>query len=441
MNSFLVLLVLVLPGVSHPAFSAEGAQSAASAPHRAQSARWGPRSSERFDRLQRWLVAVAQHEPGSLDDLLPPIGAWSKLELVGVLDDLKRFRTFLTRASHPVRPQTYTFEGHDFTKRELQELLGLNDQEAAKGDINRVLKRGALLHTDIALNPVELGITSAPDPQGRLIMRTADGRAGRLDFGMFHWEFARLLLDAVLPEPGRDEMIRMWYRATIASLHNDRTFAEAGPQLARALVLFPDDARILFYNGALQETFAAASVQSVVQSTTFTPGFTPAVSSARVHLAQAERFFRQALKIDPASSEIHVHLANVVGRLGRHQEAATELRGAIPSITDARLEYYAQMFLGREEEMLGHSSAARECFERAATLYPRAQSPQLALAQLAWRDADASTAFRTIERLFLIPPYQREREDPWWVYEAAHVRDAEELLEAVRAPFLSGSAR
>jgi tetratricopeptide (TPR) repeat protein len=250
-----------------------------------------------------------------------------------------------------------------------------------------------------------------------------------------------LLLDAVLPEPRRDKMIRMWYRATIASLHNHRTFAEAGPQLARALVLFPDDARILFYSGALQETFAAASVQSVVQSTTFTPGFTPAVSSARVHLAQAERLFRQALKIDPASSEIYVHLANVVGRLGRHQEAATELRGAIPSITDARIEYYAQMFLGREEEMLGHSSGALEGFERAATLYPRAQSPQLALAQLAWRDADASTAFRTIERLFQIPPYQREREDPWWVYEAAHVRDAERLLEAVRAPFLSGSAR
>jgi hypothetical protein len=97
---FLVLVILF--GASHPAFSAGRAQSGA--------------SSERFDRLQRWLVAVAQHEPGSLDDLLPPIGEWSRLDLVDVLDDLKRFRTFLARASNPVRPQTHAFEGHDFTK-------------------------------------------------------------------------------------------------------------------------------------------------------------------------------------------------------------------------------------------------------------------------------------------------------------------------------------
>jgi tetratricopeptide (TPR) repeat protein len=268
-----------------------------------------------------------------------------------------------------------------------------------------------------------------------MIMRTADGRAGRLEFGTFHWEFARLLLDAVAPEPGRDDMVRMWYRATVASLHNHRTFAETDPQLARAFALFPDDARIVFYSGALQETFAAASVQSVVQSTTFPLGFAPAISSARVHLAQAERFFRQALKIDPHSIETRVHLANVVGRLGRHQEAAAELRGVIPSIADQRLEYYAQMFLGREEETLGRNSVARESFERAAKLYPRAQSPQLALAQLAWKDADAATAFQIVERVFQMPSRERDREDPWWVYDAAHVRDAEKLLEAVRRPF------
>lgn len=425
----IVLVLLIFFGVAHPAFSAERPQSVA--------------SSERADRLQRWVLSVEQHEPGSLDDLLPPIGTWSRLDLVEMLDDLRRFRTFLRRASggNPLRPQTLRFEGHDLTKQALQQLLGLSDQEAASGDLNRVLKRGALLHTDIALNPIALGITPAADPQGRMIIRTSDGRAGGVEFGMIHWELARLLLDAVVPEPGKDEMVRSWYRATAASLHLRRTLAEAGPQLARALVLFPDDGRILFYSGALQETFAAASVQSVVQSTVFRPGLVPAIGSARTHLTQAESFFRQALKIDPGSGEIRVHLANVVGRLGRHQEAAAELRAAIPSITDRPIEYYAQMFLGREEETLGRNGAARDRFERAARLYPRAQSPQLALAQLAWKDADASSAFGIIERLFRIPPRERDREDPWWEYDDAHVRDADKLLEAVRAPFLSGTAR
>ena len=67
-----------------------------------------------------------------------------------------------------------------------------------------------------------------------------------------------------------------------------------------------------------------------------------------------------------------------------------------------------------------------------------AQSPLLALSQLARRYGDRGGALRAIDRLFALDEADRgEQDDPWWSYYVAQARDAEDLLETMRQPYVS----
>ena len=126
----------------------------------------------------------------------------------------------------------------------------------------------------------------------------------------------------------------------------------------------------------------------------------------------------------------------VLGGLGKHADAAVELRRAVGDLTDSQSLYYASLFLGAEEEALGNRDAARVAYEQAASLSPMAQSPLLALSQLARRYGDRNGALRAIERLFALSAEDRDaHDDPWWGYYVAQARDAEDLLEAMWQPY------
>ena len=103
--------------------------------------------------------------------------------------------------------------------------------------------------------------------------------------------------------------------------------------------------------------------------------------------------------------------------------------------TDPELLYDGELFLGAAEEQLRHDEASRAAFERAAALYPTAQSPLLSLSELAHRRGDRATALRHIARVFALPATEPERFDPWWRYHFAQVRNVDRLLEEVRRPF------
>jgi tetratricopeptide (TPR) repeat protein len=128
----------------------------------------------------------------------------------------------------------------------------------------------------------------------------------------------------------------------------------------------------------------------------------------------------------------------VLGLLGKHAEAAVELRRAVADLSDRQMLYYAGLFLGASEEALGDRDAARVAYEQAAELFPLAQSPLLALSQLARRQGDRAGALRAIDRLFALPAEELdEHADPWWWYYVAQARDADDLLEAMRRPYLA----
>ena len=85
---------------------------------------------------------------------------------------------------------------------------------------------------------------------------------------------------------------------------------------------------------------------------------------------------------------------------------------------------------------LGNREAARAAYDRAAQLFPQAQSPLLALSEIARRSGDRNGAMRAIDRLFTLSGADRdEHDDPWWWYYTEQARDAEDLLEAMWLPY------
>jgi tetratricopeptide (TPR) repeat protein len=128
----------------------------------------------------------------------------------------------------------------------------------------------------------------------------------------------------------------------------------------------------------------------------------------------------------------------VLGLLSKHAEAAIALRLAVTELRDTEQRYYGELFLGAEEEALGNRDGALAAYREAATLAPRAQTPLLALSQLARRYGDRGGALRAINRLFGFQADEREfDDDPWWGYYVAQARDADDLLRAMRQPYLT----
>jgi Flp pilus assembly protein TadD len=200
--------------------------------------------------------------------------------------------------------------------------------------------------------------------------------------------------------------------------------------------MFPDDPTLLFLSGCQRETYAAPAIQSAARAIALPAGLTVGVQAERAELRQAETFFRRALALTPDVGEAHLRLGRVIGQLGRHVDAAGQLRQALTLVDDDQLRYYGELFLGAEEEALGHFDAARGAFEKAAALFPSAQSPLIGLSELAHRRGDRPGALAAMQKVFALPNAANiGRDDPWWVYHAAQARNADALLDAVRAPF------
>jgi tetratricopeptide (TPR) repeat protein len=433
----------------------------------------------RLVRLEQWLKAVMRHEPGTTDDAAERVSAWSTSELgalwidTNVVAQLIRnpkaakftLRAEGQRTSQEIRYSTMQFQriralacvaAGILTDARCLEVHGYNDLDedlrrlaqratASKhdGDDNYILRRGALLHADVAMllptSSEPVVPSSAAGPQ-RLRMSLADGFGSDFRQVAVHWDLARMLLDYVKPRgsdhpaPGRDDMVRDWYRATAAWMQSHEDYDTA--HLNRAREIFPADPVILFLSGTQAETYAAPHIQSAVRSAAVPATVIFAIGSDRTELRQAEAFFRRALTVDSAPPELHLRFGHVLSLLERHADAAKELRDALASEDETVLRYYGQLFLGSAEESLGHADSAREAYIEAAALYPTAQSPHIALSALARRRGDRATALREMQKVFELERAESEPDDPWWRYYTAQARNADELLSALLRPFI-----
>jgi tetratricopeptide (TPR) repeat protein len=374
------------------------------------------KAETRTEKIREWSQAVAQHTPGKPDPAAVMIGKWQAKDLETVISYVTKL------ASQPINSAKRTL-----AKAPIRRLLQLTDQEAKQGSLNRLLKQGALLHTDIALLALDAGVYQ---DRGEGMAVFADGRVFVYPKTL-HWGLARELIDAIAPFSSQDPMVRQWYIATTAHMYARRLLGYAGQNLKCALDRFPADPRILFFAGVLHETWASPVHQNALLPREVKVSY----GSEESELKLAQQFFQKAISADPNLAEAHLRLGRVMGLLGHHDQAVAELQQAAASIGDPQLLYYASLFLGYEFATLSRRSEARDQYERAAMLYPTAQSPLLALSQLARNSDDLEGALLSLKRVFALPRKDPWKDDPWWIYDLAHVRDADGLIAEMRRMF------
>jgi tetratricopeptide (TPR) repeat protein len=293
-----------------------------------------------------------------------------------------------------------------------------------------------MLHADIAMLAPFRNLPSRKSPGGplRFRVRVNDGPQTDVDR---HFEFGRTLLDSVRVQaargragPGADETVRLWYVAIGSYLQ--ATGAMDFGHVQRSLQLFPRDAEVLFFAACLREMASSPQGLSVLRAIEPSKGMTSSVRDEGAALREAERLFRLALDRDPLHVETRLRLGRVLGRRGRHEEAARELRQARAATESMLLQYYANMFMGAELETLGRTKEARDAYELAADTYRKAQAPRLALSAMAARAGDRTEARRVIELVFR-PASIEPEDDPWLGYYTAQARATNVLLGRLRA--------
>jgi tetratricopeptide (TPR) repeat protein len=373
-------------------------------------------SNYQLRKVQEWRAASVEHHPGRADRAAEEISGWDEEDLEIVI----RFITKLGSQSAKKAKRT-------LARASIRRILQLTDQEVRGGNLNRVLKQGAILHTDIAV--LELKAKGRRNT-GRSVAAFYDGRVYALP-RQLHWEFARRLIDSVSPSPAEDPMARQWYIATTAHMQSLRLFAYARRNIENALELFPSDDRVLFYAGVLHETWAMPLSQNIL----LPPRGQLPYGSKKSELKQAKKFYQKSLKANPNSAETHLRLGRVLGLLGDHHQAVAELQLAVEATKDPQLLYYTTLYLGHEYVMISRSGDARDQYERAAMLYPDAQSPLFGLSHLAYSGGDVEEAFLAIQRVLSLPVSDSLTNDPWWTYDRYPLRDADALVADLQETF------
>ena len=247
------------------------------------------------------------------------------------------------------------------------------------------------------------------------------------------------MLDHLEPGPSRDPFAREWYLATASALQSLRALSEADDHLSRARQIFPDDARLLFEGACALETLTAPTVQAAFATAPAGPrpsGSFRVVASApsvKSLLDRAEQLFRQGAAAGSGLVEARVRLARLIAARGQHAEALELLGRAVASTTPTDLRYLALMLLGNEEQAVGRRADAATHFEAAASLFPTAQSPLLALGLLARDGGDRAGAIAALERLSRLPLEAADRVDPAWAFYLMRGRDADRLMQQLYA--------
>ncbi len=408
-----------------------------------------PRQTKpRIRLLKVWIAAVHAHVPGSSDQAAASIAAWDRSDLI-------RLRPFVLALVGSVPdPRRVRVSSIRLSRADAAEVRELATTALGSRSANDFIKRAALLHSDVVLRasslrtvldsrPLQPQVWSRNNSGASLqtplvIARGPDGRFEGTELGNLNWDYARDLLDEVTPLPAPDETVRLWYRSVGAWFASGYSFGEAFTHFQRANKLLPDDPGVLFGDGAIQETFASPRIQDYVRVTQL-PGQQRFlwVTSARDHLEKAERLFLRTLRFDPGFVEAKLRLARVIDQQGRHDEALAKLTEVVEARPDRVLMFYAHLFRGDAERALLRYDAARQSYQQALELFPRAQSARIALSHLARQRSDQEAALSLLLPTLSASPVGRQEDDPWWDYHRGDGRHAEELLERLRAPFLA----
>jgi len=311
------------------------------------------------------------------------------------------------------------------------------------------LKRAAILHTDAAIfralfpRPRD---TTAPNVyysdsiwsrprvpsllSNKPLMMDEDGEIIGSEIADWNWPFARDLLDRLISrgEQGRDPFLGAWYHAVAAYMLANGFYGDAEDHLTHAIEILPNDAHVLFDRASFAELLGLPKIQVVLASGQAVPSNVH-IPPATLTNAEAERWFRRALELDPGLVEARVRLGRLLDVRGARGEALLELKSALDA-------FYTHLFAARASLNAGSVRDASNHYRDALSLYPNAQSALLGVSQTALLGADVKGALAPIQQLGTRSTTPSA--DPWWQYHLGAGRDVSQLLIALWAATPSG---
>lgn len=226
-----------------------------------------------------------------------------------------------------------------------KEVLSAAESLPRTADGLRLRETALLLHTDLAL-----------------VLRKHAREKG----AETHLTIGRALV-APLPDLHRDWLV------ALASAHQASAYpAEALALYTECAQAFPETGEARLGAGTLHERIA------------FLPdGFPRGNLNLRPRLAarEAERWYREALRLQPSLTEARLRLARVLQRTDRIDEAVPHLSLVVESSPDATLRALAHLFWGEISETRGDVDEAMEHYRSALAADRDLQVAALALAQ------------------------------------------------------------
>ena len=279
---------------------------------------------------------------------------------------------------------------------------------------NQILLRGAALHGDIARLIPEDTVRKSPTQRTAYIVR--DGRWLGIRYISVHWQLGRSLLDGITPDPATNPGVKIWYQEIAAHLLQMRQFAAAVDHFARARQMFPSDPEFCFRaecctSGLVRRRFRLPRSRSPSPNARLHPS-TPRAPSSYAPSASSARRSCTGRTISKRGCAMAACSTICNGTTKRRKNSASRSPAAPAAGFSTSRSYSSDARWKRVAIM----TASRAAFLRASALYPNAQSPRLALSQIARRTGDRAAAQRELQFIAALPDDERRREDPWWLY-------------------------
>jgi tetratricopeptide (TPR) repeat protein len=385
----------------------------------------------RLGMLQRWAGAVDVHEPGELDAAVTQIAKLTPVQ-----------RGLLMEVAAPFAGLTRDVAASGEWKSEYLKRFKSEERSGVEVLVKRIiaaapyaawLHRAVVLETDIAILAPEVtaeAMKNAPAAEIGEAIRAEDGELGARNLLNWHWTFARALLDERDP-PASDTFAANWYHAIALFMLDQQLFAELEPHLRKGTVLFLTDGQLAFDFGCLADAFGSRRVQAILISTPVRGQFRPNLPQAQDAYAQAVQRFSRALTLDQNLVEARVRLARIYTEQNRNDDALALLATAFRVPMAPETEYMAHLIAARADGAVSKEAEAIEHLNSARALFPTAQTPVIALSQLALEMGDLQQA-AALAGALRAGPAPVDRIDPWWFYFQAPWIDHTMLIEQLR---------
>jgi len=396
-----------------------------------------------FLKTQAWIQLAKAHHVGEVDDPVRTLAQWPANDLQLVDHDINTIHLVINAAALD-KPGWNDAGGRGIALRDLPALLDLPldtfDREGLNIEphdivrpnsrpmaaIAKVMVQIAMLQTDLALAAFDDSTLQTARLPSRATIRVADAdRTRAADLTLF-WDAAREAMDIAEPTPWGGPLAHDWYVSTTEYMLGRRDYSAGLAHAEHARLTLPGNARLAVFLGGRRVIQKKPAIQLAFQQ-----GEITAIGSRPDLLTKAEFQYRSAMLLDPDRPVVSLRLGRTLQLKGRNAEALPFLARAETGVGLPEWQYCAALFSGLAYQALDREGDARAAFQRASTMFPDAQTPRLALAQMTLRTSGQEDALVHLRSMAATLGAKRGN-DPWWVYDIAVAPAGAERIDTMR---------